>query len=128
MTAWSGNDIERIGSSEELQLASLKKDGTLGKPVTIWVVRVGDHLYVRAYRGRGGTWFRDAQLRLEGHISAGGVSRDAKFVDVTQNDKALSNAIDAAYQSKYRRYSSTYVKPMVDQKARAATLELIPSK
>lgn len=25
-------------------------------PVTIWVVRVGDDLYVRSYEGRGGAW------------------------------------------------------------------------
>src|SRR5258708_34819910 len=65
MTSWTKNDLGRIGVAEELQLASFKEDGTLRKPVTIWVVRVGDDLYVRAYRGRETAWFhhiRDSRI------------------------------------------------------------------
>ncbi len=58
MTGWTRNDLERIGAADELQLASFKEDGTLRKPVPIWVVRAGDDLYLRAYRGREGAWFR----------------------------------------------------------------------
>jgi hypothetical protein len=58
MTGWTRNDLERIGAAEELQLATFKKDGTLRKPVTIWVVRVGDELLVRANHGRETAWFR----------------------------------------------------------------------
>src|SRR5438132_13967906 len=126
MTSWTRNDLERIGAAEELLLASFKKDGTLRKPVTIWVVRVGDDLYVRAYRGRETAWFRHIQRRHEGRISAGGVTKDVTFVDVS-DDEALNNKIDAAYQSKYQRYSATYVDPMIAPQACATTLKLIPS-
>lgn len=126
MTDWIRNDLERIGAADELQLASFKKDGTLRKPVIIWVVRVGDDLYVRSYRGREGSWFRHIQLRQEGHISAGGVMKDVTFVDVS-DDEALNNEIDAAFQSKYQRYSTTYVGPMIAPQARAGTLKLVPS-
>ncbi len=127
MTSWTRHDLERIGAAEELQLASFKEDGTLRKPVTIWVVRVGDDLYVRSYRGREGAWFRHTQQRHEGRISAGGVIKDVTFVDVS-DDEALNNEIDAAYQSKYRRYSATYVDPMIAPQARATTLKLVPSE
>ncbi len=127
MTGWTRNDIERIGAADELQLASFKEDGTLRKPVPIWVVRVGDDLYVRAYRGREGAWFRHTQLRHEGRISAGGVTKDVTFVDVS-NDEALSNEIDATYQSKYQRYSATYVDPMIAPQARVTTLKLVSSE
>ena len=70
MTGWTRNNLARIGAAEELQLATFKKDGTLRKPVVIWVVRVGDDLYVRSYRGREGAWFHHTQLRHEGHISS----------------------------------------------------------
>src|SRR6266568_5116242 len=83
MTSWTRNDLERIGAADELQLASFKEDGTLRKPVIIWVVRVGDDLYVRSYRGREGAWFRHTQLRHEGRISAGGMKKDVTFVDVS---------------------------------------------
>jgi hypothetical protein len=125
MTSWTRNDLERIGAADELQLASFKKDGTLRKPVIIWVVRVGDDLYVRSYRGREGAWFRHTQRRHEGRISAGGVTKNVTFVDVS-DDEALNNEIDAAYQSKYQRYSATYVDPMIAPQARATTLKLVP--
>jgi hypothetical protein len=48
MTGWTSEELTRIGSATELQIASARGDGTLGKPRTIWVVRVGDDLYVRS--------------------------------------------------------------------------------
>ncbi len=126
MSGWTHNDLERIGAAEELRLATFKKDGTLRKPVTIWVVRIGDELYVRSWRGRTGAWFRHIERRPEARISAGGVTKNVQFVDVS-DDEALNNEIDAAYQSKYRRYSATYVDPMIAPQARATTLKLVPS-
>ena len=48
MTAWTSDELDKIGAADELELASLRRDGTLRKPVTVWVVRRGD-LYVRSY-------------------------------------------------------------------------------
>ena len=127
MSGWTHHDLERMGAAEELQLATFKKDGTLRKPVVIWVVRVGDELYVRAYRGREGAWFRQTQRRPEGRIVASGVTKDVTLVD-TSSHEALNNEIDAAYQSKYRRYSATFVGPMITRQARATTLKLVPSE
>ena len=125
--SWTNNDLGRIEAADELHLTSFKEDGTLRKPVTIWVVRVSDDLYVRAYRGRETAWFRHVQQRHEGRIGAGGVTKDVTFVDVS-DDEALNNKIDAAYQSKYQRYSATYVDPMIAPQARATTLKLVPSE
>ena len=68
MTAWTNDELTKIGSAEELKIAPLQQDGTLRMPVIIRVVRVGDDLYVRSYRGRSGAWFRGAQVRNEGRI------------------------------------------------------------
>jgi len=127
MTRWASNDLERIGAAVHLLLATLKKDGTLRKSVTIWVVRVDDDLYVRSYHGRESAWFRHAQLRNEIRVSAGGATLDVTFVDVSE-DKVLNDKIDSAYQSKYQRYNTTYVAPMIASQARAATLKLVPSR
>lgn len=35
MTAWTSEELSKIGNAEELQIASLRADGTLRKPVTI---------------------------------------------------------------------------------------------
>lgn len=126
MPNWTQNDLERIGAAEELQLATVKQDGTRRQPITIWVVRVGEGLYARAYRGRETAWFRHIQRRHEGHISAGGVTKDVALVDAS-SDETLNKEIDAAYQAKYRRYSATYVGPMITPQAHATTLKLEPS-
>lgn len=44
----TGDELVKIGSAEKLEIAPLRKDGTLRKPVIIWVVRVGDDLYIRS--------------------------------------------------------------------------------
>lgn len=123
MTAWTTDELSTIGVADELELAPLRSDGTLRKPVTIWVVRVGDDLYVRSWRGRGGSWFRAAQARHAGRIRAGGVEKDVTFVEET--DPGANDQIDAAYRTKYRR-SSSYVPPMISPEARTTTLKLVP--
>ncbi len=125
MTTWTSEELNKIGTAEELQLASARSDGTLRKPVTIWVVRVGDDLYVRSWRGRTAAWFRGTRVRHAGRIWAGGVEKDVTFVDV-DNDHTVNDPIDAAYRAKYRRHSAQYVDPMVAPEARATTLKLVP--
>jgi hypothetical protein len=123
MTTWTSNELNKIGTAEELQIASLRRDGTLRKPVTIWVVRLGDDLYIRSVNGRTSAWFRGTQVRHEGRIQAGGVDKDVTFVDET--DPAINDQIDTAYLTKYRRYPQ-YVAPMVTAEVRAATIKLVP--
>lgn len=122
---WTGDELSRIGQAEELQIASRRGDGSLRKPVTIWVVRVGDDLYVRAVKGRAGKWFQWTQERQEGRIQAGGVHKDVTFEEV-DTDSALHDSIDAAYRAKYRRYAASIIDSVVSPAARAATIRLLP--
>jgi hypothetical protein len=124
MTPWSNDELAKIGTTEELQLASLREDGKLRKPVTIWVVRVDNDLFVRAARGRIGAWFRSTLVRHEGHILAGGVDKDVTFVE--EADAEINTQIDIAYRTKYRQYDAQYVDPMVAPQAKAATIKLLP--
>jgi hypothetical protein len=124
MTTWTGEELTRIGKADELRIASLRGDGTLRNPVTIWVVRLGDDLYVRSVNGRTSAWFRGAQVRHEGRIRAGGVDKDVTFVEADA-DPALEDQIDAAYHSKYG-YSPSGVSHITSAAARAATIKLVP--
>ena len=81
MTTWTSDELDKIAAAEELQIAPLRRDGTLRNPVTVWVVHHGDDLYVRSWRGRTAAWYRAAQVRHEGRIWAGGVEKDVTFVD-----------------------------------------------
>src|SRR5574341_1842429 len=107
MTTWTSDELTKIGTAEELEIASLRRDGTLRNPVTIWVVRLGDDLYVRSVYGRTSAWFRGTQVRHEGHMRAGGIDKDVTFMDESSPD--INTQIDAAYRDKYRRYAASIV-------------------
>lgn len=125
MTAWTSEELKKIGSAEELQIASLRKDGSLRSMRIIWVVRLGYDIYVRSVNGRTSDWFRGVQTRHEGHIRAGGVEKDVVFVE--ESDSMINDQIDAEYASKYRRYAS--IIPSINSPAaRAATIKLMPRK
>jgi hypothetical protein len=102
MTTWTSEELDKIATAEALQIASLRRDGTLRKPVTIWVVRNGDDLYIRSVKGRASAWFRGTQVRLEGRIHAGGVDKDVSFLDADQPQWATRRRLPPAY----RRYST----------------------
>jgi hypothetical protein len=124
MTTWTSDELNKIGKAEELQIASLRRDGTLRISRIIWVVRIGDDLYVRSVYGRGSAWFRGVQTRHEGHIRAGGVDKDVTFVE--ESDPNMQEQIDAAYRTKYRRYAGSIVNSTLTSEARSATIKLVP--
>jgi hypothetical protein len=122
MTAtWTRDELATIGATREVDIAPRRADGTLGPSTTVWVVRVGDDLYVRSYRGRGGTWYRAALGTHQGHLHAGGLDDDVAFDEDHGTDRT---EIDAAYRAKYGR--SSYVDAMVTSDAAATTLRLVP--
>jgi hypothetical protein len=123
MTAWTNDELNKIGKAEELEIASLRRDGTLTNPVTIWVVREGDDLYVRSVNGRTAPWFRGTQVRHEGRIAAGGVQKDVAFVETGPD---INDQLDAVYRAKYRGYAANIVNSIMTPKARTTTMKLVP--
>ena len=121
MTAWTSDELNKIGKAEELQIASLRADGTLRKPVIIWVVRLGDDLYVRSVNGRTSGWFRGVQTRHEGHI------RRAAWRKMSPLWKRLiprSTTDRRRLPAKYRRYPHI----RINSSTRGATIKLCRAK
>ena len=123
MTAWTKDELSRIDAADELEIAPLRRDGTLRNPTTIWVVRLGDDLFIRSVNGRTAAWFRGTQVRHQGHIQVGGVDKDVTFVD---SDTGIDDQIDAAYRTKYHRYAAGIVSSVVSPEARSATINPVP--
>jgi hypothetical protein len=123
MTQWTGDQLDKFGKAEEVQIASVGRDGKLRKPVTVWAVRHGNDLYVRSVRGRDGHWFRGTQERHEGRIRAGGAQQDITFVEADHN---IDHEIDAAYCDKYRRYAGRILESVLTPEARSSTLKIVP--
>jgi len=128
-TAWTSDELTRIGRAEELGVASVRRNGELGSWRTIWVVRVGDDIYVRSVNGPGSAWFRGTRARREGRIQAGGVDMDVTFVDADHAEHAghgINDEVDAAYRTKYSRYSANTIRRITSPEAGSTTMRLVP--
>ncbi len=123
MTAWTDDELSKIGEAEELQLASTRADGTLRPYVTMWVVRVADNLYVRSAYGPDNPWFRRAKASGSGRIRAGGLERNVSFAESAAD---VHSEIDAAYHAKYDRYGPRIVDTVVGPETEAVTIRLVP--
>ncbi len=125
-TTWTAEELTRVGEADELQVASSRADGTLRPYVTIWVVRVGDDIYIRSAYGSENPWFVRAKASGTGRIRAGGVEKSVRF---EQPDPGVSAAdIDAAYHAKYDRYGPKIVGTVVGPKAAENTFHLVPNE
>ena len=123
MTQWTADQLDKLARAEEVQIATVRPDGTLRKPVTVWIVRHGDALYIRSVGGRNGHWFRGAQQRHEGRVRAGGAQQDVTLVDAGRDS---DDEVDAAYRVKYGRYAGRILNSVLTPEARAATIKLVP--
>jgi hypothetical protein len=123
MTAWTTDELRRIGAADELRVSSRRKDGSLRPYVTIWVVRVGDDIYIRSAAGPDNPWFRRAKASGTGRITAGGVERDVTFTEAAAD---AHPGIDAEYHTKYDKYGDRFVSPVVGERAALATFRIVP--
>ncbi len=128
MTAsWTPEQLDRVGRSEELEIASRRADGTVRRWVPIWVVAVGGQVYVRTWYRRTTGWFGQVLTEPRARVRVPGLEADVSVEDVGEGSGQLRASVDEAYRMKYGRYGQTTVGQMVSDAAAAATLRLIPS-
>ncbi len=129
-STWSEHELQIIEAEHEAVLASRRPDGSLGSPATIWVVRVGDEVFVRSAFGPGNRWYARARSAGSGHVTIGGVAREVLIEDASDDSPRPADqaALDREYHAKYDgRYPREYVDPVVDATSHGATLRLIPA-
>lgn len=120
---WKQDQLDRIVAADDLRISPFRDDGkTYGTPTWIWCVQVGGDLYVRGYSGRASRWYQAAVKQRAGRITAAGSTFEVAFEPVSG---AINDAIDAAYKAKYT--SSQYLRPMISERARAATVKIVPA-
>jgi hypothetical protein len=124
-STWTDEELRGIGGATELQIASLRPDGTLRPSVIIWGVQAGPDVYVRSAYGPENGWFRRAVEAGTGRIQAGGIERDVSF-ERLDADSPVQGDIDAAYHAKYDSYGPKIVGGIVGPAAGAVTLRLLP--
>jgi hypothetical protein len=121
MNPWSPQETRAITSPQEVQVITRRRDGSLRRPRTIWVVGDRDRIFIRSTNGRTADWFRDAIGT--GQIVTGGTAYDATFTEADDGDLA---SVDAAYRLKYGQYASI-VDHLEGDGPRAATLQVHPA-
>ena len=121
MSAWSETDLAKIGEANEIEVAPDRADRSAVSWVPIWVVRVGDGLYVRSFRGPSGSWYRRARNTGHGRIRVAGTERTVVFSTADPSTRA---AVDDAYRAKYGRYGDSYTTPMTSDSVAGTTLRL----
>ena len=123
MTSWSADQLDRIDAEDELRIASYRADGTLRAYKRIWVVRVGDELYVRSVNGRSADWFRHVAAAGRGRIRCAGMELDVE----ADGGDASTEAVDDVYLGKYARYGERFARTMLRPPVVEATLRIRPS-
>jgi hypothetical protein len=123
MSAWTDDELRRLGGAEELDIAAVRRNGELRRSTPIWVVQADDGLYVRAAYMGGSGWHRVARATGKAHISAGGIEQEVAIEDA---DEAVLDKVDAAHTKKYGRRYASIVEKINDAEHRATTLRLIP--
>ena len=122
-TCWSQDELTRIGHATEVRLAVRRADGTLRPYTIMWLVRVGEDLYVRSAGGPDRPWYRHALASGVGSIRADGLERAVAFGEPT--DARVHDAIDRVYHAKYDRYGPGPVSHVTGPAAHPVTVRLL---
>ncbi|WP_263416472.1 DUF2255 family protein [Terriglobus albidus] len=122
MSQWLKSELDSIAATDDLHISPFREDGvTYGTPTWIWSVVVDQGLYVRGYNGPASTWYQAAVRQKAGRIRAAGITKEVMFEPV---EGPIQEQIDEAYKKKYA--TSPYLKPMIGDRARSATIKIVP--
>ena len=121
---WDTLALSALAATEEITIETARSDGSFRDPVPIWIVRLGDDLYVRSSHGRQSGWFRGAVAEHRARVSTEGTTSLVSLVEVNGREDAL----DDAYAKKYRQYADSFLPALLGAPARSAALRLDPIK
>lgn len=120
--SWSGEQLDRISQSGELQIASRGTDGTLRKWVPIWVVCVDDTVYVRTWYRRTTGWFGHVLELPQARIRVPGLETCSSQTSA----KVPQDSVRASTPRTARSTGPSGHQSMVTADAAATTLRLDP--
>jgi hypothetical protein len=98
------------------------RTGSQTKGVIIWIVTVGDEVFVRSVRGAKGKWHAAASATGEAALEVAGRSVSVRATPV--GDAATIDAVSKAYLAKYA--GSPYAQSIVAPDTLPTTLRLEP--
>lgn len=118
---WKPQILSEIGDREEIRISSERTGGGYNRWTPVWVVRVGDDLYVRSGFGKSGFWYGHA-TGSQAYVDAEGVQYKVSLI--LDRDSVSIAAVDEAYRQKYSADPSLPL--LLSERARSTTSRLIP--
>ncbi|MDX3227924.1 DUF2255 family protein [Streptomyces sp. ME19-01-6] len=101
---WTSDELTRLENTQELRVASLRRDNGLSSRRTIWVIRHDDEICVRSVNGPTSVWHRGTRARREGRIRAGGVDKGAtNITQAVEGSIATAFGRNRAHRQRVRR-------------------------
>ena len=125
--AWTPEQLRAIAAARELEICGHRVDGRPCRWLPIWVVRVGDQVYVRTWYRRTTGWFGQVSASGRARIRVPGVELDVVVADLGDEDRDLRAAVDQAYRAKYGTPGDEMVAGMISDASAATTLRLTPA-
>jgi hypothetical protein len=123
MSGWTAEELTRARRADELRIASRRADGSLRRYVTIWVVRLGDELYVRSAYGYDNPWFQRGFVRVRDGSRPTASSATSRS---RSRSPTLRPGSRRPTTPKYDRYGPAIVGTVTSTEAERATLRLVP--
>jgi hypothetical protein len=123
-TPWPPDALGLVDAAHELEIAVRRADGTLRGWTPIWVVRVGEQVYVRTWFRRDTGWFGHAVSEGRASVRVPGLDAEVTIVDVGGGGDDVRAEVDDAYRAKYGEHGAA---SMVTTDAGATTLRLDPA-
>ena len=123
---WSPEELNLLGTAGEVEVSSVHHDGSMSRQRIVWIVRVGNQLFLRSVNGPEAGWYRSTRSRHQGQLEARGLVRQVGWVDVdAAADPDIDPAVDAEYARKYRG-STTAIERINSTAARSTTMRVDP--
>ena len=120
MTKFDAHTLGDVRSTQEVRIRTGKHPDSA---VVIWVVAVGDEVFVRSFRGARGRWYRDLAQGGPATLELAGKHVSVQAVPAT--GAATIDRVSREFLSKYT--SSSYAQAMVKADILDTTLRLDPS-
>ncbi len=111
--------LQHLADRQEIDMGFQRRDGAW-RSTPVWIVQVGDELFVRSMNGPTGGWYRRLRAVPDGEVRDGGHVHPVRADPVSDEDTL--QAVTHAYERKYA--DSPYLQPFKQPGAIGATLRL----
>ncbi len=123
--SFDAETLQLLDETKEVQIETRRDQNAPAHRTIIWVVTLGEAVFVRSVRGEKGRWYREVSANPSAALHVG--DRRIPVHAVPATDEPTVEAVSEAYRSKYGRTSPGSTRAMVRPETLPTTLRLEPA-